>query len=137
MASSLNDGATRLSPFSPDCETAMRIIRLLGNVALWLGAILGIIAGGVWFAGQMGWLQPLIVISGSMEPGIHTGDLLIDRNVATVDLEVGDVVSLQSEMTGKLVTHRVVDVTPAGEGWEITMKGDAERQRRPRDLRGR
>ena len=103
----------------------MRIIRLLGNIALWIGAILGIVAGSVWFAGQLGWLQPLIVISGSMEPGIDTGDLLIARNIATADLEVGDVVSLHSEMTGKLVTHRVVDVTPADDSWEITMKGDA------------
>jgi signal peptidase len=103
----------------------MRIIRLLGNIALWIGAVLGILAGGVWLAGQMGWVQPLIVISGSMEPGIHTGDLLLDRNVATADLAVGDVASLHSEMTGKLVTHRVVSVTPAGDSWEITLKGDA------------
>ena len=43
----------------------MRIIRHLGNVALWVGALLGIVAGGVWAAGQLGWVQPLIVISGS------------------------------------------------------------------------
>lgn len=125
MVPSLTDDATRLSPFSPDCETAMRIIRLLGNIALWIGAILGIVAGSVWFTGQLGWLQPLIVISGSMEPGIHTGDLLIDRNLATADLEVGDVVSLRSEMTDRLVTHRVVDVTQTGDSWEINLKGDA------------
>ena len=70
----------------------MRIIRFLGNVALWLGAVLGVVAGGVWVAGQFGVLRPLIVISGSMEPGIGTGDLLIARNLSTADVEVGDVV---------------------------------------------
>lgn len=104
----------------------MRIIRLIGNIALWIGALLGIVAGGVWMSGQMGWLQPLIVISGSMEPNIQTGDLVIARNLATADVEVGDVVTLHSELTGKLVTHRVTGVSPIGNGtWEITMKGDA------------
>ena len=74
----------------------MRIIRFLGNVALWFGALLGIVAGGVWVADQLGWVQPLIVISGSMEPEIGTGDLLISRNPATGDGEVGDVISLHS-----------------------------------------
>lgn len=104
----------------------MRIIRLLGNVALWIGAVLGVVAGGVWAAGQMGWVQPLIVISGSMEPSIDTGDLIISRNLATGDVEVGDVVSLHSEMTDKLVTHRVTEISPNPDGtWQINMKGDA------------
>ena len=104
----------------------MRIIRLLGNVALWIGAVLGVIAGGVWAAGQLGWVQPLIVISGSMEPNIHTGDLIIGRNLATGDVQVGDVVSLRSEMTDKLVTHRVTEISPNDDGtWQIEMQGDA------------
>ena len=104
----------------------MRIIRFLGNVALWLGAVLGVVAGGVWVAGQFGVLRPLIVISGSMEPGIGTGDLLIARNLSTADVEVGDVVTLHSEMTDKLVTHRVTEISTNPDGtWEIMMKGDA------------
>jgi signal peptidase len=104
----------------------VRIIRFLGNIALWLGAALGVVASGVWVAGQFGVLHPLIVISGSMEPGIGTGDLLISRNLAADDVEVGDVVTLHSEMTDKLVTHRVTEISPNPDGtWEIKMKGDA------------
>ena len=62
----------------------MRIIRILGNFALWLGALLGVVAGGVWVAGQFGLVQPLIVISGSMEPGIHTGDMVLDTWTPTL-----------------------------------------------------
>lgn len=102
----------------------MRIIRFLGNVTLWIGALIGVVAGGVWMAEQLGYLQPLIVISGSMQPGIRTGDLLIDRWVPTDQVEVGDVLSLHSKMTGNLVTHRVVDVEPEGDQWTIRMKGD-------------
>lgn len=102
----------------------MRIIRFLGNIALMCGALLGLVAGVVWGAGQLGLIQPLIVISGSMEPGIMTGDLIIDRWVPTQEVEVGDVLSLHSELTGKLVTHRVIEVTPRVDTWEIRMKGD-------------
>ncbi len=108
-----------------DCETSMRVIRILGNIALWLGALLGVIAGGVWGAGQLGLVQPLIVISGSMEPGIGIGDLLIDRPIPTADVAVGDVLSIHSELTGKLVTHRVMSVERVDGSWEIRMKGDA------------
>jgi signal peptidase len=60
-----------------------------------------------------------------MEPGIDTGDLLIDRWVPTAELKVGDVVSLSSSVTDKVVTHRIVSITPTGDMWEVRMKGDA------------
>jgi signal peptidase len=104
----------------------MRTIRLLGNVMLWIGALLGVAAGGVWVANQFGVVQPLIVISGSMEPNIGTGDLLIARPVPVDTVEVGDVLTLHSELTGKLVTHRVTQVTANNDDtWQIEMQGDA------------
>lgn len=103
----------------------MRTVRILGTVALWVGALLGIAAGGVWVAGKLGHVQPMVVISGSMEPGIVTGDLLIDRAMPSAEVAIGDVLSLPSSHTGKLVTHRVTAITPTGDGWEIRMKGDA------------
>jgi signal peptidase len=104
----------------------MRIVRFLGSVALWVAAALGVIAGGIWIAGQLGYVQPLIVISGSMEPSVGTGDLLIARSTPTGDVAVGDVVTLHSDMTGKLVTHRITEITPTGDGtWDVNMKGDA------------
>jgi signal peptidase len=107
-------------------EYTVRFIRLLGNIALWLGALLGVAAGSLSLAGALGWAQPLIVISGSMEPGIHTGDLLIATKANSADLEVGDVVSLPSDLTHKLVTHRITQIEPADDGgWKIYMKGDA------------
>jgi signal peptidase I len=102
----------------------VRLIRLLGNIALWLSALLGLMAGGVWTATQAGLVQPLIVISGSMQPEIRTGDLLIGRSMPTSDIEVGDVVSVQSAMTGTLVTHRVVAISAGADGWTVRMKGD-------------
>ena len=104
----------------------MRALKLLGNTALWLVAALGLASVLVWGATQVGWIRPLVVISGSMEPQIMTGDLLVDRPVATSDLRVGDVTSIYSDVTGNLVTHRVTSVEHVDTGrWEIRMKGDA------------
>ena len=70
----------------------MQFIRRLADLALWLLAVVGVVCALVWGATALGHIKPLIVISGSMEPGIPTGDLLIDVPVETASLEVGDVV---------------------------------------------
>lgn len=58
-----------------------------------------------------------VVLSGSMEPQLHTGDLLIIARQETYEL--GDVVVYQS---GSItVTHRIIALTET----EATTKGDA------------
>ena len=104
----------------------MRALRLLGNAALWIVAALGLASVLVWGATQLGWIKPLVVVSGSMEPHVMTGDLLVNVPRPTSDVQVGDVTSIHSDVTGDLVTHRVVSVEPADDGrWAIRMKGDA------------
>ncbi|GEL95876.1 signal peptidase I [Cellulomonas composti] len=104
----------------------MRVLKFVGNTVLWLVAAVGVLSVLAWGATQLGYIKPLVVISGSMEPGIMTGDLLIDVRADTADVEVGEVSSIYSDMTGNLVSHRVVGIEPAGDGrWAIRMKGDA------------
>ena len=104
----------------------MRALRFLGNAVLWLLAALGVLSVLVWGATQLGYLKPLVVISGSMEPGIMTGDLLVDVPKPADQLEVGQVASIYSDVTGNLVSHRVVGVEPTADGgWSVRMKGDA------------
>lgn len=103
----------------------MRVLRFLGNAALTVAALLGVFSALVWGATTVGWIQPLIVVSGSMEPGIMTGDLLIALPVPVEEIEVGQVLSLTSEVTGDVVTHRVIEVVPVGGGAEVRMQGDA------------
>lgn len=72
-------------------------------------------------------ITPTIVISGSMEPGISTGSLIINKTTPAEDLEVGDVAALPKK-GGVLVTHRIVKIDSVidnPEFREITMKGDA------------
>jgi signal peptidase I len=67
----------------------------------------------------------LTVVTGSMEPSLHTGDYIYVKKVPADELEVGDVITFRSEegdVSGKLVTHRINEITPEG---DFITKGDA------------
>ncbi|WP_084130121.1 signal peptidase I [Demequina sp. NBRC 110055] len=103
----------------------IRLLRALGGAALWAAAALGALTCAVWLATAADWIKPLIVVSGSMEPEIPTGALIIDRPLDSAEVVVGDVVSLPSTVTGNVVTHRVVDVARHGDAIALTLRGDA------------
>jgi signal peptidase I len=67
----------------------------------------------------------LTVVTGSMEPSLHTGDYIYVKKVPADELEVGDIITFRSEesdVSGKLVTHRIIEITPEG---DFVTKGDA------------
>ncbi|WP_084102721.1 signal peptidase I [Demequina sp. NBRC 110051] len=103
----------------------IRILRALGGAALWAAAALGVLTCLVWLATAAGWIKPLIVVSGSMEPEIPTGALIVDRPLDVAEVAVGDIVSLPSTVTGELVTHRVVEIASHGDAVALTLRGDA------------
>lgn len=103
----------------------MRILRSIGGALLWVTAALGALSGVIWAAHALGWVQPLVVVSGSMEPSIRRGDLLFALPVPADDVTVGEVATLPSPSTGVLVTHRVTEVSRDGSVLSIQMEGDA------------
>lgn len=82
--------------------------------------ILAVLAVGLailWIRG----IQPLIVISGSMEPEIRVGSVcLADTGVSFGEIRIGDVIVYRLN-DDTLVTHRVIDKTEEG----LETKGDA------------
>ncbi len=69
------------------------------------------------------------VVTGSMEPTISTGALLISREVDIDEVEEGDIVcfrSMESNMLGQVITHRVVDIVKGNDGETyLETRGDA------------
>ena len=58
--------------------------------------------------------KPFIVLSGSMEPAIHAGDLIITRVTEPEHIAEGDIIAFRADKN-VIVTHRVTDVQ-TGEG---------------------
>jgi len=70
-------------------------------------------------------LTPLVVRSGSMEPAIPVGSMVLVRAVDVDEVSPGDVVSVVRR-DGTRVTHRVAEVAEAaGPLRRLTLRGDA------------
>lgn len=70
--------------------------------------------------------RPLTVMSGSMEPAVRTGDVVISMPIAPIDARPGDIVSFNDPDRGrKLVTHRVRSMRQSPGRVEFVTKGDA------------
>ena len=70
----------------------------------------------------------LQVLTGSMEPTIPEGSMLLIRRTDPQTLEEGDIISFYSpdpSLDGALNTHRIVGVDNSGEELRFTTKGDA------------
>lgn len=72
----------------------------------------------------LGW-QVFTVVSGSMEPVYHVGDLLYVRPAAPADLQPGDVITFVMNEQLVVGTHRIVEVEDTGERLYFYTKGDA------------
>jgi signal peptidase len=100
--------------------------RIVGAGVLWTvaGVLFGISMAVTlpFFFG----MKSLTVLSGSMEPTIHVGDVVVVRQIAALDARVGDVVTFR-DPTGpdRLITHRVRKISIADGKVSFETKGDA------------
>lgn len=67
--------------------------------------------------------KPFIVLSGSMEPEILPGDLIITKIIDPEEIAVGDIISFRADES-VVVSHRVTDVL-TDDGLAFLTKGDA------------
>jgi signal peptidase I len=71
-------------------------------------------------------LHSFAVLSGSMEPTLNVGDVVVDRRVQPLDVRPGDIVTFRDpDDATKLLTHRVVQLRVAGSKAYVVTKGDA------------
>ncbi|MBN2074493.1 MAG: signal peptidase I [Dehalococcoidales bacterium] len=64
----------------------------------------------VYVAPHLGW-SVNSVVSGSMEPALGKGSLIVTRPVDPKELEAGDIILFSSPISSKtMITHRIIDV---------------------------
>ncbi|MGW0966405.1 signal peptidase I [Streptomyces sp. NPDC002516] len=76
------------------------------------------------------------VLSGSMEPKLPTGSVVIAQREPVTSLKVGDVVIFhRPDEPDRQVVHRIVAITPSEQGPVLQTKGDANRTKDPWHVR--
>lgn len=100
-----------------------KTLRFGREAVLWTGGVLGSLCLLALLAGWLFNVTPLVFASGSMSPSYEAGALGVAREVPAAELRVGDVVSVVNR-GGDRVTHRIVDIAPAGDRAVLTLQGD-------------
>jgi signal peptidase len=129
LALSLRAAAAR-----PGVRVVRGILRFFGFTAAGLAAGIAIALIAPLAFGA----KPLVVLSGSMEPTLGTGDVTVVRTVAPLDARPGDIVTFRDPADAdRLITHRVRSMKVDGGRVTFVTRGDAndgsERWRVPAD----
>jgi signal peptidase len=87
------------------------------------GALLALLIAGPLAFGD----HPATDLTGSMEPTISPGDVVINEEIAPTEAKVGDIVTFRDpEQQSKMLTHRVVSSHELKDGrYAFVTQGDA------------
>jgi signal peptidase len=103
-------------------DPVLRTIAVLISVAL-IAALTLFAAVGV---GRAFGYHALTVMSGSMEPHLRIGDVVVGRRTSVVWVRPGDVISFRDPVSGeRILTHRVVRKRIDGANFRLVTRGDA------------
>jgi signal peptidase len=110
----------------------LKTLKILQRVALSLMSLLGIctVLGTVVCLVMN--IRPVAVVSGSMEPAVPTGALVLHGSQPASELVVGDIVTVRRTDADGVVTHRIVHIEPRGDGkYALTLRGDNNKKDDP------
>jgi signal peptidase len=103
-------------------RAARRALTIATWTAVACAAAVGLAVGLPYVFG----FKSFTVMSGSMEPAIGTGAVVVERPIAPREARVGDVVTFKDPEGGeRLITHRVTSVRVRGGTAQFVTKGDA------------
>jgi signal peptidase I len=109
----------------------VRIAKYLLKTFGWVSLAAIVLATSFVFWGDKNGWEFNIVLSGSMEPVIHVGSLIIVKPVESASLQIGDIVSFKVRDTTTPVCHRIVDINYLDGFTYYKTKGDANEEADP------
>ncbi|QYM76314.1 signal peptidase I [Leucobacter luti] len=106
-----------------------RIYRGVRNTLLTIGSVIGTVVLLAFGAAILTNTQPTVVLSGSMEPGMPVGSIVLGQLRDHGELRVGDAVTVARPDDKGLITHRVVDIAEGQRAGTsaLTLRGDANK----------
>lgn len=109
-------------------EPMMPVLRVLRGMLRFAGMTAAGLAIGIALALALPLAfdaRPLVVLSGSMEPALGTGDVSVVRSIAPLDARPGDIVTFRDpDHADRLITHRVRDMHAQGSDVVFRTRGD-------------
>ena len=109
-----------MAPSRPKAKANGKAIR---KVAIWVFTVGLILAPSLLHSKAGIGFSP--ILSGSMHPAASTGDLFLTRVVKASTLRVGDIITVNNQVTGTFYAHRIVEIRTTNSVLRILTKGDA------------
>jgi signal peptidase I len=107
-------------------SVANRFLRAAAPAALWAALGFVVAVAAVTTLAPLAGYPVLTVLTGSMEPTLPVGSVVIDRTIEAADAGPGDIVTFPSPRDqAKLLTHRVQRLTVRGGRAYFVTRGDA------------
>ncbi len=110
---------------------AKKVLKIIRSVFFWLCIVVLVVAVIAFLSAKIRNTQPSVfgysiyrVSSGSMEPELLVGDVILSKAVSDpMEIQVGDVVTYKGSgmMTGSLITHEVI-VAPCQEDGKLMLQ---------------
>ena len=100
-----------------------------GRIGIIIIVVLMAAAAFTFAAPHFGWSVD-VVYSGSMEPDLKVGSVVVTRPVEAEEIKVEDIITFYSPLTENLTSHRVVAVEE-GSPLHLITKGDANEDADP------
>ncbi len=112
-------------------ETGIPKVELKNNTLYkrMLGIATYIITIIIFLAILVGGFKPFVIASGSMEPSINVGDLVLMSHDNIRNIRIGDIIAYA--IGDRVVVHRVVEVYNESNNIYLKTKGDANRDSDP------
>jgi signal peptidase I len=103
-----------------------RLVRAVLTFGLWLALGFGVCLTAAIALPTLVGYRALTVVSGSMEPTIETGSIVLDKVISPLEAKPGEVVTFPDpSRDGRLVTHRLRSMRVDGATAHMVTKGDA------------
>jgi signal peptidase len=112
---------TTVKPIHPK-QTRKTLKKQKSQLPYWTAvALIGLVA--VWSSSGLLGFTPTIIASGSMQPTLNPGDIVIIINAPPATIKIGDIIQYQT--TEAPTIHRVIDKYESGGTFWFITQGDA------------
>ena len=101
------------------------VLRALATFVLWTALAFGLGMLVVVTVPSLFGYRSLTVVSGSMEPTLGTGSVVIDKVISPLDARPGDIVTFQDPLHPRQLTHRLRRMRIEGDTAYMVTRGDA------------